>query len=123
MDEAGVTNVSPCLHAFAYRIAHTVSHWNFQLAPLSYFTEVNHDPPTIMISVTAGTNADGLKDTASNILNMKEFCVSMISEPMIEAANYSSINTPKDVDEYKLSGFTKRKSRHVSNVPAATHNY
>jgi flavin reductase (DIM6/NTAB) family NADH-FMN oxidoreductase RutF len=73
-----------------------------------------------MISVTAGSNANGLKDTADNILKMKEFCVSMISEPMIEAANYSSINTPGDVDEYKLSGFTKRKSRYVPDVLAKT---
>ncbi|GHJ85693.1 hypothetical protein NliqN6_2095 [Naganishia liquefaciens] len=80
------------------------------LAPISYFNEVNHDPPTIMISVVSGTTATGLKDTASNIANMKEFCVSMISEPLIEAANYSSINTPGEVDEYKLCGLTKRQS-------------
>ena len=63
-----------------------------------------------MISVVSGTTATGLKDTASNIANMKEFCVSMISEPLIEAANYSSINTPGEVDEYKLCGLTKRQS-------------
>lgn len=64
-----------------------------------------------MISVVAGTTTTGFKDTANNITNMKEFCVSMISEPMIEAANYSSINTPGDIDEYKLCGFTKRQSK------------
>jgi flavin reductase (DIM6/NTAB) family NADH-FMN oxidoreductase RutF len=64
-----------------------------------------------MISVVAGTTSNGLKDTANNIHHMKEFCVSMISEPMIEAANYSSINTPDDVDEYSLCGLTKRESR------------
>lgn len=65
----------------------------------------------IMISVVAGTTSNGLKDTANNIHNMKEFCVSMISEPLIEAANFSSINSPEHVDEYSLCGLTKRQSR------------
>ncbi|KAJ9101942.1 hypothetical protein QFC19_005023 [Naganishia cerealis] len=83
------------------------------LAPISYFNEVNHDPPMIMISLVAGSTSNGLKDTANNIHNLKEFCVSIISEPLIEAANYSSINTPEEVDEYSLCGFTKRQSKSV----------
>lgn len=68
----------------------------------------------IMISLVAGSTSNGLKDTANNIQNLKEFCVSIISEPLIEAANYSSINTPEEVDEYSLCGFTKRPSKFVS---------
>jgi flavin reductase (DIM6/NTAB) family NADH-FMN oxidoreductase RutF len=64
-----------------------------------------------MISVVAGSTSNGLKDTANNIHQMKEFCVSMISEPMVEAANYSSVNTPDEVDEYSLCGLTKRLSK------------
>lgn len=64
-----------------------------------------------MISVVAGTTSNGLKDTANNIYQMKEFCVSMISEPLVEAANYSSINTPDETDEYSLCGLTKRQSK------------
>jgi hypothetical protein len=36
--------------------------------------------------------------------------VSIISEPFLEAANYTSIDAPNEVDEWKLSGLTKRKS-------------
>lgn len=32
-----------------------------QLAPMSYFAVVSHNPPTIMISVAAGKLIDGLK--------------------------------------------------------------
>jgi flavin reductase (DIM6/NTAB) family NADH-FMN oxidoreductase RutF len=52
-----------------------------------------------------------IEDTNSNIKNTKEFCVSIISEPFVEAANYTSIDAPYDVDEWKLSGLTQRASQ------------
>jgi flavin reductase (DIM6/NTAB) family NADH-FMN oxidoreductase RutF len=52
-----------------------------------------------------------MEDTNSNIKNTKEFCVSIISEPFVEAANYTSIDAPYDVDEWKLSGLTQRASQ------------
>jgi flavin reductase (DIM6/NTAB) family NADH-FMN oxidoreductase RutF len=112
MSKEGVTNVRPILHWKIVR-AKQISACLLQLAPISYFNEVNHDPPMIMISVVAGSTSNGLKDTANNIHDLKEFCVSIISEPLIEAANYSSINTPEEVDEYSLCGFTKRSSKSV----------
>lgn len=108
-----------------------------KLAPMSYFTVVAHDPPAVMISVQAGKNhSDGLKgesdsfpiphmashvlgqehwrilnsDTNHNIKTTKEFAVSIISEPFLEASNYTAIDAPGDVDEWKLSGLTKRRS-------------
>ncbi|WVQ85625.1 hypothetical protein IAT38_007791 [Cryptococcus sp. DSM 104549] len=83
------------------------------LAPISYFNTVGHDPPTIMVSVAAGRGADGLKDTSRNIKSEKEFCVSIISEPFLEAANYTAIDAPYDVDEWALSGLTQRTSETV----------
>jgi len=52
-----------------------------------------------------------MTDTNSNIKNTKEFCVSIISEPFLEASNYTSIDAPYDVDEWKLSGLTQRSSQ------------
>lgn len=79
---------------------------------MSYFNMVAHDPPTIMVSVqtSPSKNADGLKDTNSNIRQMKEFACSIISETFLEAMNYTSIDAPYEVDEWKLAGLTKRKS-------------
>ncbi|ORY24679.1 hypothetical protein BCR39DRAFT_546139 [Naematelia encephala] len=95
------------------------------LAPMSYFNVVSHDPPTIMISVQAGKkHSDGLKDTNHNIKTTKEFAVSIISEPFLEASNYTAIDAPSDIDEWKLSGLTKRKSEtikppHVAESPVS----
>ncbi|OXG90694.1 flavoprotein oxygenase [Cryptococcus neoformans D17-1] len=83
------------------------------LAPMSYFAAVCHNPPTIMISVAAGKLTDGLKDTSHNIKETKEFCVSIISEPFLEAANFTSIDAPYNVDEWALSGLTQRSSETV----------
>ncbi|WVQ88551.1 hypothetical protein IAS59_002286 [Cryptococcus gattii] len=86
---------------------------NANLAPMSYFAVVSHNPPTIMISVAAGKLNDGLKDTSHNIKETSEFCVSIISEPFLEAANFTSIDAPNNVDEWVLSGLTQRPSETV----------
>ncbi|KIR30564.1 hypothetical protein I307_03675 [Cryptococcus deuterogattii 99/473] len=86
---------------------------NANLAPMSYFAVVSHNPPTIMISVAAGKLNDGLKDTSHNIKETSEFCVSIISEPFLEAANFTSIDAPYNVDEWALSGLTQRPSETV----------
>jgi len=98
---------------------------------MSYFNAVAHDPPTVMISVGANKKhpdgmkglpplvftranlADGQSDTSHNIKETKEFCVSIISETFVEASNYTAIDAPDDVDEWKLSGLTQRKSECV----------
>ncbi|ANB12863.1 hypothetical protein AWJ20_1141 [Sugiyamaella lignohabitans] len=87
------------------------------LAPFSYFTMVNHDPPIFCLGFSKGTGAP--KDTAANILETKELTINIISEWFVEAANYCSTNAPTDVDEWKLSGLTplassKVKPEHVA---------
>ena len=51
-----------------------------------------------------------MKDTAHNIKATKNFTVNIISEPFIENANVSSIDTPSDVSEWPLTGLTKEPS-------------
>lgn len=46
--------------------------------------------------------------------------MSIISEPFLEAANYTSIDAPYDVDEWKLSGLTQRQSQSVPQNPVHT---
>ncbi|KAG5639414.1 hypothetical protein H0H81_002946 [Sphagnurus paluster] len=53
------------------------------------------------------------KDSRENILANKQFTVNIISEPMAEAANASSVEAPADVDEWILSGLTMVPSTHV----------
>lgn len=80
------------------------------LAPFSYFNAVGHNPPIIMIS---STDLPRQKDTAVNIRKTKEFVVNIISEPFIEAANFTSMDSPEGVSEWKLSGLTPQASLKV----------
>ncbi|KAF8161166.1 hypothetical protein B0H34DRAFT_840101 [Crassisporium funariophilum] len=78
------------------------------LAPFSYFSMVSHNPPMISLSFSLSTRRP--KDTRTNILANKEFTVSIISEPFIEAANATSVESPADTDEWIISGLTKENS-------------
>ncbi|GAA6011860.1 hypothetical protein JCM11491_000774 [Sporobolomyces phaffii] len=76
------------------------------LAPFSYFNMVAHDPPTVMVSFSHPSPTE-LKGTCENILATKQFTVNLISEHYLEAANYTSIDTPKGQSEWPLSGLTQ----------------
>lgn len=74
------------------------------LAPFSYTQLVNHDPPIFVIGF-AGSIGNA-KDTLKNIRDTRELVINTVSEHMIEAMNYTSINAPRDVSEWDLTGFT-----------------
>ncbi|EKM54126.1 uncharacterized protein PHACADRAFT_96449, partial [Phanerochaete carnosa HHB-10118-sp] len=104
------------------------------LAPMSYFSlvspcitrvpltailtgllniQIAHNPP--LLSVSFSLSPGKPKDSRENILSTKEFTVSIISEPLVEAANACSVNAPPDVDEWVVSGLTPESS--VSGCP------
>ncbi|KAK4688466.1 hypothetical protein P7C73_g1655, partial [Tremellales sp. Uapishka_1] len=97
------------------RCVHTEARGGSQLAPFSWFNTVSQDPPTIMISVSSAARQDGgsMKDTSANIKATNEFSVSIISEPFVEASNFTSIDAPPDIDEWKLAGLTPRASETI----------
>lgn len=106
----GQTNVSGLL--WSERSSRANIKLLMQLAPISYFNTVASDPPTVMISiVTSSATSTGLKDTSNNIIDTKEFCISLISEPWLEAANYAAIDSPENQSEWPLTGLTKRESK------------
>ncbi|KAG7841193.1 hypothetical protein KL942_002181 [Ogataea angusta] len=81
------------------------------LSPFSYFNVMNHDPPVFTIGISGATG--NLKDTCKNLQDTQECTINLISEWFIEAANYTCINAPYDVDEWKLAGLTPAKSSKV----------
>ncbi|KAJ7597594.1 hypothetical protein C8J56DRAFT_323684 [Mycena floridula] len=83
----------------------------YNLAPFSYFSMVSHNPP--LISISCNLPRKRPKDTRENILETKEFTVSIISEHFAEAANATSVEAPADVDEYILSGLQMEPSASV----------
>lgn len=78
------------------------------LAPFSYFSMISHNPP--LLSVSFALSQRRPKDSRENILQTKEFTVNIISEPFIEAANSTSVESPAGMNEWLLSGLTPAKS-------------
>lgn len=59
-------------------------------------------------------NAPGRpRDTALNIKATKTFTVNMMSEPFVEAANWSHIDAPFGTDEWSGTGLTQEPSELV----------
>lgn len=79
------------------------------LAPYSYFNNVASDPPTYSISF-AGKEAN---DSLTNILETGELCISIVSDWFLEAANFTSVNTPPHLSEWPLAGLHPLKSSKV----------
>ena len=52
----------------------------------------------------------GLTDTTRNIKTVKEFTVNLLSEPFAENGNMASIDAPRSVSEWPLTGLTKEPS-------------
>ncbi|KLO15701.1 hypothetical protein SCHPADRAFT_902211 [Schizopora paradoxa] len=78
------------------------------LSPFSYFSMVSHNPPLCSVSFTLSPQKP--KDTRENIKDTKQFVVSIINEPFVEAANATSIDAPPEIDEWIVSGLTPTPS-------------
>lgn len=74
------------------------------LAPFSYFSVVNHDPPVFTIGFAGGF--DKAKDSLKNLTESGECTINIISEHYLEAANATSVNSPYGVSEWALTGLT-----------------
>ncbi|KAF2400572.1 hypothetical protein EJ06DRAFT_537559 [Trichodelitschia bisporula] len=70
------------------------------VAPFSYFQPVSTDPPLYSVSFV-GQDAN---DSLTNVLETREMCISIISDWFLEAANFTSVNTPPHVEEWALAG-------------------
>ena len=84
------------------------------LSHRSWFNQVTQSPPLVSVSILPLPNG-GQKDTADNIKKMKEFTVSIISEPFVENANITSLDSPREVSEWGISGLTKAPSVSIQN--------
>ncbi|WVN85564.1 uncharacterized protein L203_100712 [Cryptococcus depauperatus CBS 7841] len=68
-----------------------------------------------MISVATGKLPRDLKDTSQNIKEIRESCVFILSEPFLKAANFTSLDSSYDVDEWALFSLGRTvRSSHVA---------
>jgi flavin reductase (DIM6/NTAB) family NADH-FMN oxidoreductase RutF len=81
------------------------------LAPFSYFSLINHDPPLFTIGYSGGF--DKAKDSLRNLKESEECTINIISEHFVEAANSCSINAPYGESEWAISGLTPAESKTV----------
>ncbi|WP_342672478.1 flavin reductase family protein [Paenibacillus tianmuensis] len=89
------------------------------LAPFSFFTVASRNPPTLLISIGPGVGErEGtVKDTLTNIREVGEFVINMVSEPLGEAMLLSSANAGPQKNEFELAGVTPQLCKSV-DVPA-----
>lgn len=73
------------------------------VAPYSFFNMISAAPPLVVLGAMRSSGG-GLKDTATNILETKEFVVNLVSEPMLEAMNVTCVDAPPEIDEAALAG-------------------
>lgn len=87
------------------------------VAPFSYFGAVGHDPPMITIGFCRKGRDRIMKDSLVNILARQEFCVNIMSEWYLDAANHACGEFPSDTDEFEASGLTKVNDCQVVEAP------
>jgi flavin reductase (DIM6/NTAB) family NADH-FMN oxidoreductase RutF len=77
------------------------------LAPFSFFTVASRNPPMLCISVGPRTDQPpDTKDTLSNIEEMEEFVINIVSLPLSNAMYESSRTHPPEADEFEKAGLT-----------------
>lgn len=83
------------------------------LAPFSYFNAFGANPPYVAFS-PANSGKDGsVKDTLTNLKEVPECVVQVVTHGMVEQINLASSLYPKEVDEFQKSGLTPMDSEVV----------
>ncbi|TWE04969.1 flavin reductase (DIM6/NTAB) family NADH-FMN oxidoreductase RutF [Neobacillus bataviensis] len=81
-------------------------------APFSYFNIVSANPPLISLAIQRSGGRQ--KDTARNIIDLKEFVVHIVDEHNVELINKTAASLPPDQSEIELAQLTPVKSVKVS---------
>lgn len=81
------------------------------LSPFSYFQVIDHNPPMFIVGFSSRPGQ--AKDTYRNLKETGECVINTVSENMIEAVNASSIDAPRGVSEWDISGLHEAPSTTV----------
>ena len=84
------------------------------LAPFSFHNAFSSNPPMVGISPAFNGRTGEKKNTLTNILDTKEFTLSVVSFNMVEQMNICAAEYPSDVDEFEKSGLTHHPSKVIS---------
>ena len=81
------------------------------LAPFSFFGGLTSDPPLVMVSV--GRRKGARKDTAANLLAVREAVIHIPDRPHAAAMVATSAEVGAEVDEFDLARLTKAPALRV----------
>lgn len=80
------------------------------LAPFSFFNAICGNPPHVLFCpMIRGTDGKA-KDSLENARSTGEFVVNIVTEPLAEAMNLTSVEVPPSVNEFQLAGLTPTAS-------------
>jgi flavin reductase (DIM6/NTAB) family NADH-FMN oxidoreductase RutF len=81
------------------------AHGALNAAPYSFFNALSADPPVVGVGI--GRRSSGhAKDTRTNIIEIGEFVVNLVSEATASAMNVTAIEFDSDVNELAEAGLT-----------------
>lgn len=82
-------------------------------APFSYFNLMGSDPPVVVLGIGRRPSGEP-KDTARNILDVKEFTVNIVDEALAGAMNVCAIDLPAGDSELAAACLTPVASAQIS---------
>lgn len=95
--------VAPRPIAFASTID---SRGNKNLSPFSFFNVFSANPPVMIFSPARRVRDNSTKDTLSNVLEVPEVCINIVTKEIVMQMNLASNEFPPDTDEFVKSGLT-----------------
>ena len=78
------------------------------LAPYSFFNSIGGAPPMLMFS------SEGVKDSARNAIQSREFVCNYVGESMAEEMNATSVPAPEGISEFDHFGIGRANSELVA---------
>jgi flavin reductase (DIM6/NTAB) family NADH-FMN oxidoreductase RutF len=80
------------------------------LAPYSFFNGFGANPPIVGFSPALSGRTGKPKDTLLNIQDTKEFTISIANSSMVGQVSLSSCEYERSIDEFDITGLTKKDS-------------
>jgi flavin reductase (DIM6/NTAB) family NADH-FMN oxidoreductase RutF len=83
------------------------------LSPFSFFNVFSSQPPILIFSPARRVRDNSIKHTLSNVQQVPEVCINIVSYAMVEQASLASCEYPAGVNEFVKAGFTEEPSRFI----------
>ncbi|WP_435355685.1 flavin reductase family protein [Emticicia sp. SJ17W-69] len=83
---------------------------NVNLSPFSFFNIMGINPPILVFAPNNRGRDGSKKDTILNLEEVPEVVINMVDYNMVQQMSLSSVEFPRDTNEFVKSGFTEEKS-------------